>query len=30
MFYKAKNNGDFVIGWVIGAMFMALTWKIFG
>ena len=30
MLYKAKNKKDFLIGWILGAFFMASMWMMFG
>jgi len=26
MFYKATNKKDFLIGWILGVIFMVATW----
>jgi hypothetical protein len=30
MFYKATNKKDFLIGWILGAIFIGSMWMIFG
>jgi len=30
MFYKATNKKDFLIGWILGAVFIGSMWMIFG
>ena len=29
MFYEAKNKKDFLIGWIIGTIFMGSMWIMF-
>jgi hypothetical protein len=29
MFYKATNKKDFLIGWILGAIFIGSIWMIF-